>query len=351
MAVRANKYGHVAQQLKTRIEAGHYADGLPGKRALAEEFAVTSVTMAKAIGLLRAQGVVRTEYAKGTFVTRLKRRRTHTIGVVVHDVPGGPLHQQLLTALHDRAGEFGEHLILEGHGGNPVKEMDLVRKLIERAEVDGIILWPAREKSVEALDYLKERDIPFVLVPEPDPVVYAGNSTVSADDTDAAAKVMAHLIERGRRKIAFVVPNERMNDPAIRERYEQYHASIKSIGMDLAKVIRLQKVDSGSYFKGPPDFASLLRRYDAAFCATDMCAVAVVACCVRHGIRIPADLAVTGYDNSEVAKALDLTSVEQHFERIGHHAIDLVLEEINSGCREPRHLSLKSELIVRGSTV
>ena len=70
----------------------------------------------------------------------------------------------------------------------------------------------------------------------------------------------------------------------------------------------------------------------------------------RAGIRVPSDLAVTGYDNTPVAHHMGLTSVEQHFERIGEAALSLLVDEIDGKTTAPVHLTVNSELIVRQST-
>ena len=88
----------------------------------------------------------------------------------------------------------------------------------------------------------------------------------------------------------------------------------------------------------------------AAFCETDRVAAMVHQACVREGIRVPEDLAVVGYDNIDLARWLNLTTVEQHFEEIGRKAVKLLLDDIEGNLAEPVHLEVTSELIIRGST-
>ncbi len=348
-AVRDCKYRDVARELRSRIESGVYASALPGKRTLATEFGVTSVTMAKAIGLLKNQGVVRTEYGKGTFVTRLKRRRTHTLGILLHAVPGGPLHGQLMAGLQKRARASGEHIIVDGHDNDPGKELVLAEKLVDRAQVDGVVLWPAAGGG-RTVEYLRGRDVPHVLLPEPDLAVYGESPTVNADDAGAAAALMDHLIAGGRRKIGFVASGDIAHSPAFGERHAQYLARLQAAGLPAFRPILLAGAPASGGTVVPADVLPRLSQFDAVFCATDGHAASVMACCVAHGIRVPGDLAVAGYDNSTVARLLNLTSVEQHFEEIGERAVDLLLQEIEGARREPVHLTIESELIVRRST-
>jgi LacI family repressor for deo operon, udp, cdd, tsx, nupC, and nupG len=93
-----------------------------------------------------------------------------------------------------------------------------------------------------------------------------------------------------------------------------------------------------------------LRDVTAAFCETDRVAAVVHQACVREGIRVPHDLSIVGYDNSDLARCLDLTSVEQHFDEIGRQAVQLLLDDLDGKLAGPTHRSVDSELIIRGST-
>jgi DNA-binding LacI/PurR family transcriptional regulator len=75
-----------------------------------------------------------------------------------------------------------------------------------------------------------------------------------------------------------------------------------------------------------------------------------VGVCLKAGVRVPRDLALVGYDNTAIAHWLDLTSVEQHFDRVGALAMQVLLDEIEGRRDEPVHLEVDSELVIRGST-
>jgi DNA-binding LacI/PurR family transcriptional regulator len=106
----------------------------------------------------------------------------------------------------------------------------------------------------------------------------------------------------------------------------------------------------GSPGKDADGVIAALKGVSAVFCVNDRIAAEVVRCCVRHGVRIPGDLAVAGYDNNHEAQVLGLTSVEQHFERVGETAAAVLLDVIEGGADGPVHERVQSEVIVRGST-
>jgi DNA-binding LacI/PurR family transcriptional regulator len=334
---RGNKYAAVADILLERIHNGDYGAMLPGKRALATEFEVTTVTMAKAIDLLKENGVVRTEKGRGTFVTRLKRSRTHTLGLVqntfAHDAY---LHSQLLSSLQERSQEIGERIVAQAHKLNAQSELTLIKQLVENIQVDGILLWPC-ENNTETIDYLETESIPYVLLPEPDIDFYSESSTVSADDAGAALRLMEHLIATGYKKIGFLANDDFGHSAAMQQRYSQYMAALNTAGLKTTEPI----------FNITPEW---LRECDAVFASTDRLAASVLTCCAEHRISMPHDLAIAGYDNSKLAKALNFTSVEQHFEKIGRKAIDVLMDEIEERRDTPVHVTVDSELMVRWST-
>jgi DNA-binding LacI/PurR family transcriptional regulator len=338
---RGNKYAAVADILLERIQSGVYGSMLPGKIHLAAEFEVTPVTMGKAINLLKVNGVVRTENGRGTFITRLKRKRTHVLGVVVktlaHDAY---LHNQLISSLQQHAQDIEENIVTRAHYNDADKELDCVRQLVENFQVDGIILWPAFNDG-STIEYLESESIPYVLLPEPDLEIYAGSSTVSADDAGAAFKLMEHLIATGRKKIGFVASNDRKEYPAEQERYAQYIKALKVAGLDACDPLTM------AVWKDAPEWLS---QRDAIFCVTDVVAASMLSCCAEHGIRVPHDLAIAGYDNSNVADYLGVTSVEQHFENIGLKAVDVLIDDIEERQDAPVHVTVESELILRKST-
>ena len=93
-----------------------------------------------------------------------------------------------------------------------------------------------------------------------------------------------------------------------------------------------------------------LRQCDAVFCATDTLACTVMRVCLAAGLRVPGELLVTGYDNTPAAELIGLTTVEQHFERIGEQAVSILLDDIEGRVSAPVHRIVRSELITRAST-
>jgi LacI family transcriptional regulator len=95
------------------------------------------------------------------------------------------------------------------------------------------------------------------------------------------------------------------------------------------------------------------RRPTAVFCANDLLGLGVLQHMTQHGVAVPEQLSVVGYDDIEfaAAAAVPLTSVHQPRHEIGRAAARLLLEEARGDRRhEHRHIEFTPELVVRAST-
>ncbi len=89
----------------------------------------------------------------------------------------------------------------------------------------------------------------------------------------------------------------------------------------------------------------------AIACANDQTALGVMYALAQHGIDVPGDVAVTGFDDIPMARHLrpQLTTVRQPIQEIGATAFDVLHSMISSGARAERDVMLPTRLIVRAS--
>jgi LacI family transcriptional regulator len=349
------KHPGLAELLKGKIREGEYERCLPGINALAAEFNVNNRTMIKVVRTLENDGYVKRISSKGTFITRLKRQRTHILGVVLgtdETGPGAPAHSALVRGISQTSRSADESFILgKAHHQEQNFEIAATKELVEERKVDGVVIWPADRfhTGSPSVDYLRKNDIPFVVVPEPDLKLYGDCHTVSNNDSEGATKVMRHLLECGFRKIAFMSDTPPVEVIFVEHRQSQYRQAMESRGL-VPVELEIPGIHHNPKERIAKDLMEKVKKCDAVFCCTDAIAAKLMCECLRLGIRMPGDLAVAGYDNTSLAQAMDLTSVEQHFEKIGEKAVKLLLDEIEGKCTKPKHLNVGSELIIRGST-
>ncbi|WOO39774.1 GntR family transcriptional regulator [Rubellicoccus peritrichatus] len=344
---RPNKYYAIARTIKNRIMSGEITHRLPSVPMMAKEFSVTPVTMQKALDLLKEDGCVIAIPGKGSFITRLKRPRAHTIGAVISSL--GPLGTTLAQGIQDASREFGQSLLIENYGPQSPHTLPRIQKLIEREQVDGFILWPDEDLSetAETIKVLDDAKIPYVITPLLEFQQFTNSTTVTNADGAPTSDVMTHLIGTGHKKIGYVTSESALDSHYSTRRYQQYERSMKVSGLKPMSPIL---VSDAHVDEAPQDVVAVLKKLDAVFCVTDRVALSIVRACLRNKIGVPEDLAIASFDNTVVAQELGITSVEQHFERIGAHAVKLLLDEIEGHRSSPVHEVIEAELIIRPST-
>ena len=346
---RNAKSADVATIVRQRIDKGVYDHQLPGMALLAEEMGLNERTVMRGVAILEGEGLVTRKRGRGTFITRLKRERTHTIGAVFGGTMA-PLGAQLAAGMQAGADVARQGLALSGYGGARETQLSRIRDLVERSRVDGLVLWLAGlDVQREAIDYLQEQNIPSVLVPDYEPDIHKGVHTVSGADAGATADVITHLLGQGHREIGFAGDFDDGGASLYHQhRYDQYCRSLNIAGLTPRDGLRVR--DSQSAPESDRELVASLRDVTAVFCETDRVAALIHRVCIREGIRVPHDLAIVGFDNSDIARWLDLTSVEQHFETIGRKAVEVLLSEIEGNLTEPVHEEVGAELVIRGSS-
>ncbi|MBT2385566.1 LacI family DNA-binding transcriptional regulator [Streptomyces sp. ISL-11] len=214
--------------------------------------------------------------------------------------------------------------------------------------VDGVLVVSAHDDDpLPAL--LAGTAVPAVVTGGPAPA--GGLCLVDTDDTGGARAAVEHLLARGRRTVAALVgpPGSR----AAASRLDGYRQALEAAGRagDEKLVVTVDPADDGAY---AATRALLDRRpaLDAVFASSDTLAAGALRALRAAGRRVPADVALTGFDDSPVARDLDppLTSVRRPVEELGRAMARTLLARIGDcGARHAR-IVLPAELIARASS-
>ncbi len=176
--------------------------------------------------------------------------------------------------------------------------------------------------------------------------------SVHTDDVAGGRLVAAHFTERGHRRFGFLgerQESDRYVSPSAR-RLTGFRAALGEAGHELP--------DSGVHFVehglGPAETAAKAvlagkDRPTAVFAGDDTLAAGVVRAAAALGLDVPGDVAVAGFDDSELAQALDLTTVRQPLEESGKAAAELLLQRM-AGTTTVREVALRLDLVARGSS-
>lgn len=226
---------------------------------------------------------------------------------------------------------------------------EVPRFLLER-NVDGVII--AGKVTGKLIDYIDALGIPIVLVDYDSKK--RGHSTVVTDNRAGARMAMEHLLDLGHRSVAFIAGD--IEHPSIAERFGGFQDVLHehNIIPDEQLIVVDQPTLWGS--DGAEAIDKILQRGKlptAVFAANDSMAIGCVKLLRERGLKIPADVAVVGFDDLEMSSHLEppLTTVRVLKEEMGKLAVLRLVEMIRSKSRAMVNTHVPVELVIRASTV
>jgi DNA-binding LacI/PurR family transcriptional regulator len=225
-----------------------------------------------------------------------------------------------------------------------------LRALLKERSTDGILLRTADEISEEILQDLDRFELPYVAIKRRIP----GRSmnTVVGDDVAGGRLATSHLIREGYRRIAFVCAKPHLMFS--RERISGYRAALSEEGLEYDDELVRQE-NEFTIEKGYQATKSLLLLSDppdAIFVASDTMAIGGYEAARDLGLRIPDDVAFTGYDDIAEASVLQppLTTVRTSYYDFGRLAAELLIGIIEGRETTPCQRVLEPQLMIRRSS-
>lgn len=292
---------------------------------------------------MRELGFVRNGLAR-----QLREGRATTVGAVVLDI-ANPFFTEAARGIEDRLAQAGCMLTLCSTDMRPDREAHYLRVLEEQG-VRGLLVTPAA-LDVESLLTIQRRGVPIVLLDCPSPV--AELCSASIDDVRGGELAAAHLVSQGHRRILFLNGPHHVSQCAARSRGA--HQALHTAGLDPSRhllEITLAKASIDGAEATLHELLSMPDRPTAIMCVSDLVALGAMRCLRKHGIKVPDDIAIVGYDDvpfaSELATAL--TTVRQPTYQLGHAAGGLLLADADGGGQAPhQQVVFQPELVIRES--
>ncbi|MFP5391055.1 MAG: LacI family DNA-binding transcriptional regulator [Gammaproteobacteria bacterium] len=172
--------------------------------------------------------------------------------------------------------------------------------------------------------------------------------TVGSDNRHGGRIATEHLIARGARRIAIVGD---FDGPELRNRHEGYLAALQQAGLQADPALYLHtSFDTSVVERDVTAWLAKGVQFDAVFACSDLIAITVINVMIRHGLRVPEDVIVAGYDDIDLSSYFrpSLTTVRQPIVDAGRAIVDALVEQIEGGRPLPR--KLVTQLVQRDST-
>lgn len=286
------------------------------------------------------------DYEPNAVARSLKIKRSNTIGLIISDI-SNVFFTAIARGVEDVAQESGYALILCNSDDDASKEAEYLR-LLRARRVDGLVIAPAGDRH-DALVRLVQSQFPLVLVDRDVPGLDA--STVTIDNESAAFAAVNHLIGLGHRRIAMVaswprfIPNQ--------ARVAGYRRALEEAGIPEDRGLFAPVAGRSEEARlAAAGLLDLDPRPTAFFASTNQMTMGTIAAIYDHGLNIPDDIALVGFDDVAWASVLHprLTTVAQPTYELGRTAAQLLLTLIKDDPLAPsRRVILGARLIVRES--
>jgi len=288
------------------------------------------------------------DYHPNAIARNLVRRSSGAIGLVIPNTVEqfflNPFFPEVLRGITQVAQGAGYDLLLSSAlrgQSEPQKLADMVRS----KRVDGVILLTSRMDD-PLLSTVLEQHIPSAVIGRPpnDERVYWVNN----DNQRAAYDATMHLLQLGHTRVGFIGGAPDL--VVTRDRLTGYGMALEQFGLrfDPALVVNDEFVEQVGY-AGMMRLLAFSNRPSAVLTADDVLAFGAMRAAGELGYRIPDDMAIIGFNDIPLARLANpaITTVNVHIYELGETAARLLLEQFTDAPREPRHVIVAHELVVR----
>jgi LacI family transcriptional regulator len=287
-------------------------------------------------------------YITNTIAGALRSGVTRTIAIILGDI-SNPHFGIMAKEVEIAARRHSYHTFVLNTDENYEIEEQAVYSALSK-KVDGIILCPT-QKSSEDITLLKKNGIPFVLwgryfaaEPETDYVV--------CNDFKGGYLATQHLIERGHRDILCLTGPGYIS--SARERLAGYQKALREQGIGYCPdLIRETSVTTGACRQVIQKALEAKVKFTAVFAFSDMLAWEAIYTLNKHGVRVPHDVGVIGFDNiqSRMYLPFPLTSISPSKKRMSRRAVDILMKKINNPKSDQYfHEVIEPSIVIREST-
>jgi LacI family transcriptional regulator len=283
------------------------------------------------------------DYRPSFYARSLRKRQTLTVGVLVPELSDS-YSTQVLSGVEEHLIEEGYFYLTASHRRKPDLIEEYPRMLMDRS-VEGFIL----------IDTILEKNVMNVPI-----VAVAGHhrlegvTNVVLDQRRAAELTLRHLYQLGHRKIAFMRGGSHSSDAD--DRWNCLMAVARDLKLVVSPELTVQLYSKASTPElGFEPTNELIQRggdFTALVCFNDVAAIGAIRAFVNHGLQVPTDVSVVGFDDIQSAAFHNpsLTTIRQPLHQMGTVASRILLQRIRGQATFPDLIPIHPELVIREST-
>jgi len=284
-------------------------------------------------------------YRANAVARGLVTRRTRTIGAVVTTI-ADPFIGEVVSGIEEMANDHGYSVFVANCMADPEREIRVVDSFQER-RVDGILVTSSRVGALY-MPLLSQLKVPIVLINNQHPSEFVHSVTI--DNIPASRKAVQHLVELGHQRIAYI--GDQFGFQSDTERFAGYREALESADFPFSPELVVHgdgRPEGGR--QAVEKLLALPTLPSAVFCYNDMSAIGALSGIRCHGLRVPEDISLVGFDDLFIASYSDppLTTIRQPKRLMGRMAMEILLN-LFSDAHQETNVKVQGELVVRQST-
>jgi len=290
-------------------------------------------------------------YRHNTFASSLRKQKTNTIGVIVHELNSNFI-TSVLSGIEKITTEAGYDLIIAHSSESYIKEAANALNLFHK-RVDGLIASLAFDtKGLDHFKSFEEKGIPVIFF---DRVEEKSDSTkVIIDNYKCGYQATKHLIEQGCKRIVLVTANLKRNVYA--QRHKGYMDALYDNNIPFEKdLVLIKDLSEQCGIEAALQILKMKPMPDGAFITNDFSAAVCMQTLKDYGVKIPDDIAIVGFNNDAISKIVEpqLTTIHYPGMDMGEIAARNLINHLRglSNIKHTNTIVVRSELIIRKSSL
>lgn len=363
MGENTPKYLQLKNEIKGWIRSGKFQPGgkIPSELELADQFGFSRQTVRLAISELVHEKWLYKVQGKGTFLSHTPPGQdadSHIIGVITTYI-SDYIFPSIIRGIESHLGPKGYSILLVNTNNDCEKEAAALKTVMEK-QVDGLIIEPTKSAypnpNLELYFSLLEKQIPLVMLHSS--YLELNVRSIRSNDSKGGFLAAKHLIDHGHQWIGGIFKSDDLQG---KYRFKGFLEAVQANGVpfhpELVEFFTTERRNEvAAHYVQSILKKSSARRPSGIVCYNDEIAFDLVRALKKVNIRVPEDMSITSFDDSQLAEAgeVKLTTVNHPKFDMGVKAAECILEAI----RQPRtgkkpildDYVFEPELIVRSST-